>query len=64
MVRESPDAPALTIAQRDVPPMGVIGFDVGRWIRGSGSRMQGYLENAPCKSIGADSKRTDFALAA
>ena len=44
--------------------MGVIGFDIGRHIRGSGSRMQGYLVNAPCKPIGANSKRTDFALAA
>ncbi|XGX80188.1 hypothetical protein LQK93_03013 [Terrabacter sp. BE26] len=44
--------------------MGVIGFDGGRHTRGSGSRMQGYLVNAPCKTIGANSKRTDFALAA
>ena len=44
--------------------MGVIGFDSGRLIRGSGSRTYGYLVNAPCKPIGADSKRTDFALAA
>ena len=44
--------------------MGVIGFDIGRLIRGSGSRMQGHLVNAPCKPIGANSKRTDFALAA
>ena len=43
---------------------GVIGFDDGRRSRRSGSRMQGYLVNAPCKPIGADSKRTDFALAA
>jgi hypothetical protein len=44
--------------------MGVIGFDVDRHFRRSGSRMQGYLVNAPCKTTGADSKRTDFALAA
>ncbi len=44
--------------------MGVIGFDVDSSARGSGPRMQGYLVNAPCKPIGADSKRTDFALAA
>jgi hypothetical protein len=44
--------------------MGVIGFDIGRLIRGSGSRMHGYLVNDPCKPIGANSKRTDFALAA
>ena len=54
--------------QRDVDTpcgsMGVIGFDIGRHSRGSGSRMQGYLANAPCKPIGANSKRTDFALAA
>ena len=43
---------------------GVIGFDIGRHIRGSGSRMPGYLVNDPGKPIGADSKRTDFALAA
>ena len=43
---------------------GVIGFDIGRHFRGSGSRMPGYLVNAPGKPIGADSKRTDFALAA
>jgi len=44
--------------------MGVIGFDDGRHSRGSGSRMSGYLVNDPGKPIGADSKRTDFALAA
>lgn len=43
---------------------GVIGFDIGRHFRGSGSRMPGYLVNAPGKPIGANSKRTDFALAA
>jgi hypothetical protein len=48
----------------DEPLMGVIGFDIGRLIRGSGSRMHGYLVNDPCKPIGANSKRTDFALAA
>lgn len=46
------------------PFMGVIGFDIGRRIKGSGSRMHGHLVNAPCKPIGANSKRTDFALAA
>jgi hypothetical protein len=58
----------LTSEQRDVDTpcgsMGVIGFDIDRHSRGSGSRMQGYLVNAPCKPIGANSKRTDFALAA
>ncbi|KGN35037.1 hypothetical protein N802_01905 [Knoellia sinensis KCTC 19936] len=42
----------------------MIGFDIGRRIKGSGSRMHGHLVNAPCKPIGANSKRTDFALAA
>ena len=31
-------------------PMGVIGFDVARHFRGSGSRMQGHLVNAPCET--------------
>jgi len=43
---------------------GMIGFDDGRRTRGSGSRMQSHLDNDLCKPIGADSKRTDFALAA
>ena len=43
---------------------GVIGFDIGRHFRRSGSRMPGYLVNDLGKPIGADSKRTDFALAA
>src|SRR5690242_5214304 len=52
--------PGLTSEQCDVcHPMGVIGFDVDRHSRRSGSRMQGYLVNAPCKTTGADSKRTD-----
>ena len=46
------------------PLTGVIGFDIDRRIKRSGSRMHGYLVNDPCKTIGADSKRTDFALAA
>ena len=55
----------LTNEQCDVcHPMGVIGFDVDRHSRRSGSRTQGYLVNDPCKIIGADSNRTDFALAA
>jgi hypothetical protein len=33
-------------------------------IRGSGPRMQSHLVNALCKTISAESKRTDFALAA
>jgi len=44
--------------------MGMIGFDDGRRARGSGSRMQSHLDNDLCKPIGADNKRTDFALAA
>jgi hypothetical protein len=66
--RENLHEQRLTSEQRDVDTpcgsMGVIGFDIGRHSRGSGSRMQGYLANAPCKPIGANSKRTDFALAA
>lgn|GEM_PF-539224 len=57
--------PVLTTEQCDVcHPMGVIGFDVGRHSRRSGSRTQGYLVNDPCKTTGADSNRTDFILAA
>ena len=44
--------------------MGMIGFDIACDSAGSGPRMQSYLVNALCKPIGADSKRTDFALAA
>jgi len=43
---------------------GGIGFDVDRHPRRSGSRMQSYLVNALCKTTGANSKGTDFALAA
>ncbi len=63
--REASLRPGLTSEQCDVcHPMGVIGFDVDRHSRRSGSRTQGYLVNDPCKLIGADSNRTDFALAA
>ena len=63
--REASQRPVLTSEQCDVcHPMGVIGFDVGRHSRRSGSRTQGYLVNDPCKLIGADSNRTDFTLAA
>jgi hypothetical protein len=44
--------------------MGMIGFDIVCAIVRSGSRMQGYLVNDLCKTISANSKRTDFALAA
>ncbi len=44
--------------------MGVIGFDIGRLARRSGSRMHSQLVNVLCTPIGANSKRTDFALAA
>jgi hypothetical protein len=55
----------LTSEQCDVcHPMGVIGFDVDRHSRRSGSRTQGYLVNDPCKIIGADSNRTELTLAA
>ena len=54
-----------TTEQRGSDPLrGVIGFDIGRLARGSGSRTHGYLVNDLCKPIGANSKRTDFALAA
>lgn len=53
-----------TTPQCEQQLMGMIGFDIGRRPRGSGPRMQSYLVNALCKPIGADSKRTDFALAA
>jgi hypothetical protein len=41
-----------------------VGFDGDRRARRSGPRTHGYLANDPCKPIGADNKRTDFALAA
>lgn len=44
--------------------MGMIGFDSVSKSERSGSRMHGYLVNALCKPIGANAKRTDFALAA
>ena len=43
---------------------GLIGFDSACEPARSGPRMWGYLVNAPCKTISADAKRTDFALAA
>ena len=42
----------------------MIGFDIEFETVGSEPRMQGYLVNDLCKTIGADSKRADFALAA
>jgi len=60
----SVSTPCLEFRDERHRSMGVIGFDIGRHFRGSGSRTQGYLVNAPCKTTGADSKRTDFALAA
>ncbi len=42
----------------------MIGFDIACKFATSGPRIQGYLVNAPCKPISAESKRTDFALAA
>jgi hypothetical protein len=44
--------------------MGMIGFDIACETARSGSRMQGYLVNDLCKTTSANSKRTDFALAA
>jgi hypothetical protein len=60
----------LTTPQRDNDPLtGMIGFDIACKTARSGSRMRGYLVNAPCKPISADSKSTvsakaDLALAA
>jgi len=42
----------------------MIGFDIVFESARSGPRMQGYLVNDLCKTISADAKRTDFALAA
>ena len=44
--------------------MGMIGFDTACATVRSGSRIQGYLVNDLWKTISANSKRTDFALAA
>ena len=43
--------------------MGMIGFDIVCEITRSGSRMQGYLANAPCKKISANSNSTVSAKA-
>ncbi len=43
---------------------GLIGIDSACVPKRSGPRMQGYLVNALCKTISANAKRTDFALAA
>ncbi len=42
----------------------MIGFDIACDSARSGPRMQGYLVNALCKTISANVKRTDLALAA
>ena len=48
----------------DGPSTGMIGFDIA-WVRTrSGPRIQGYHENDLWKTISANNKRTDFALAA
>lgn len=44
--------------------MGMIGFDIACEPTRSGPRMQGYLVNAPCKTISANKSQNDFALAA
>ncbi len=59
----------LVIQQRDddrsiTEFSGLIGFDSACEPARSGPRMWGYLVNAPCKTISANAKRTDFALAA
>jgi hypothetical protein len=43
---------------------GLIGFDSACESTRSGPRMQSYLVNALCKTIVAETKRNDFALAA
>ena len=43
---------------------GMIGFDIACETARSGPRMQGYLVNAPCETITANKKQSDFALAA
>ena len=43
---------------------GMIGFDIASVAAGSESRTQGHLVNDPWNTIGANAKRTDFALAA
>jgi hypothetical protein len=61
-------SPGFTTPQRDDDPhaalMGMIGFDIACMPTRSGSRIHGYLVNDPWKTISANSKRTDFALAA
>jgi hypothetical protein len=44
--------------------MGMIGFDIVCEPTRSGPRIQGYLVNDLWKTISANAKRTDFALAA
>ncbi len=44
--------------------MGMIGFDIALLRGRSGSRMSTYLVNDVFKTIGANTKRADFALAA
>jgi hypothetical protein len=46
------------------PFMGMIGFDIACVRTRSGPRIQGYLVNDLWKTISANNKRTDFALAA
>ena len=53
--------PPMRIGWRD---MGMIGFDIACETARSGPRMQGYLVNAPCETITANKKQSDFALAA
>jgi hypothetical protein len=63
-VPASPGDRARRLTTPQQHPSGVIGFDGDRRARRSGPRTHGHLANAPCKPIGADNKRTDFALAA
>ncbi|VXB98784.1 conserved hypothetical protein [Plantibacter sp. T3] len=58
------DNDPLRLVLRGAESMGMIGFDIACETARSGSRMQGYLVNDLCKTTSANSKRTDFALAA
>jgi len=55
---------SVTAALREKEPTGMIGFDIACESARSGPRMQGYLVNAPCKTITAEKKQSAFALAA
>ena len=69
MTTQQCDSDPLLRREPTVVFMGMIGFDIACNTARSGSRTQGYLVNAPCKTISADSNSTvsakaDLALAA